>query len=153
LPTSRNVVHRIGRTARAGKDGSPSRSAPDEEQDLRAIEKLTRVRIPEGDKSVFDRLPPPQKETPESEFRNARGRMPRDKARREKFRERPGEKAGRRKEGAESPETPEVPKRAETCRETSPCRKGWRCSAGPFQEKAPPQPSGLPRPQAHAFFR
>lgn len=68
-------VHRIGRTARAGKDGvAIAFCAPDEEQDLRAIEKLTRVKIPEGDKSIFEKLPPPQKETPESELRNARGR-------------------------------------------------------------------------------
>lgn len=70
-------VHRIGRTARAGKDGvAISFCSPDEESDLRAIERLTRLRIPEGDPQIFDRLPPPQKETPESEARNSRFRGP-----------------------------------------------------------------------------
>jgi ATP-dependent RNA helicase RhlE len=74
-------VHRIGRTARAGKEGvAISFCSPDEESDLRGIEKLTRVKIPEGDKSVYDKLPAPQKETAESMMRNSRGRMSREEA-------------------------------------------------------------------------
>jgi len=74
-------VHRIGRTARAGKDGvAISFCSPDEESDLRGIEKLTRVKIPEGDQSIYEKLPPPQKETAESMMRNSRGRMSREEA-------------------------------------------------------------------------
>ena len=82
LPSEHETfVHRIGRTARAGKEGvAISFCSPDEESDLRGIEKLTRVKIPEGDQSVYDKLPPPQKETAESMMRNSRGRMSREEA-------------------------------------------------------------------------
>ena len=43
---------------------------------MRAIEKLTKLHLPEGDKAIFEKLPPPQKETAESEARNNRGRLP-----------------------------------------------------------------------------
>jgi ATP-dependent RNA helicase RhlE len=82
LPSEHETfVHRIGRTARAGKEGvAISFCSPDEESDLRGIEKLTRVKIPEGDQSIYDKLPPPQKETVESMMRNSRGRMSREEA-------------------------------------------------------------------------
>ena len=51
-------VHRIGRTARAGKGGvAIAFCAPDEESELRAIEKLTRQKIQEGDSSIVKELP------------------------------------------------------------------------------------------------
>lgn len=136
-------VHRIGRTARAGKDGvAIAFCAPDEEQDLRAIEKLTRVRIPEGDKSVFDRLPPPQKETPESEFRNARGRMPRDKARRENSGNVQGKKQGGEKK-VQNPQKPQkfqnapkpVVKQAPATKNISQPAKAGDSQPAPFKKK------------------
>jgi ATP-dependent RNA helicase RhlE len=92
-------VHRIGRTARAGKEGvAISFCSPDEESDLRGIEKLTRVKIPEGDQSIYDKLPPPQKETVESMMRNSRGRMSREEAqaRAAETREKHGKRKGNR---------------------------------------------------------
>ncbi len=45
-----DYVHRIGRTGRAGRSGEAiSLVAPDEEKLLKAIERLTKQRIPEGD--------------------------------------------------------------------------------------------------------
>ena len=51
-------VHRIGRTARAGKGGSAVAFCCDEELDeLKAIERLIRTRIPEGDPAILANLP------------------------------------------------------------------------------------------------
>ncbi len=50
-----DYVHRIGRTGRAGRSGEAiSLVAPDEEKLLKAIERLTKQRIPEGDMLGFD---------------------------------------------------------------------------------------------------
>uniref|UniRef100_UPI000D46626B helicase-related protein n=1 Tax=Vibrio vulnificus TaxID=672 RepID=UPI000D46626B len=50
-----SYVHRIGRTGRAGRSGEAiSLVAPDEEKLLKAIEKMTRQRIPDGDAQGFD---------------------------------------------------------------------------------------------------
>jgi ATP-dependent RNA helicase RhlE len=53
-----SYVHRIGRTARAGAEASPSRSATAEERDyLRDIEHLTRQSIPATDRRRDPTLP------------------------------------------------------------------------------------------------
>ncbi len=51
-------VHRIGRTARAGKSGEAiAFCSPEEKPFLRSIEKLTGIKIQEGDSSIIERLP------------------------------------------------------------------------------------------------
>ncbi|WP_437882001.1 DEAD/DEAH box helicase [Pseudomonas sp. LRF_L74] len=50
-----DYVHRIGRTGRAGRSGEAiSLVAPDEEKLLKAIERLTKQKIPDGDVMGFD---------------------------------------------------------------------------------------------------
>ncbi len=50
-----DYVHRIGRTGRAGRSGEAvSLVSPDEDKLLKAIERLTKQRIPEGDMLGFD---------------------------------------------------------------------------------------------------
>ncbi|MCY1345770.1 ATP-dependent RNA helicase RhlE [compost metagenome] len=50
-----DYVHRIGRTGRAGRSGEAiSLVAPDEEKLLKAIERLTKQKIPDGDTQGFD---------------------------------------------------------------------------------------------------
>ncbi|WP_134601678.1 DEAD/DEAH box helicase, partial [Pseudomonas aeruginosa] len=87
-----DYVHRIGRTGRAGRSGEAiSLVAPDEEKLLKAIEKMTRQRIPDGDAQGFDPeavLPevaqPEPREAPQKqprrdkERRSSRERKPKD---------------------------------------------------------------------------
>src|SRR5690606_11034585 len=50
-----DYVHRIGRTCRAGRSGEAiSLVAPDQEKLLKAIERLTKQKIPDGDTQGFD---------------------------------------------------------------------------------------------------
>ena len=79
-----DYVHRIGRTGRAGRSGEAiSLVAPDEEKLLKAIEKMTRQRIPDGDAQGFDPQPEPR-EAPQKqprrdkERRSSRERKPKD---------------------------------------------------------------------------
>ncbi len=60
-----DYVHRIGRTGRAGRSGEAiSLVSPDEEKLLKAIERLTKQSIPDGDMQGFDpqSVPPEQPE-------------------------------------------------------------------------------------------
>ncbi|MCO1671148.1 DEAD/DEAH box helicase [Pseudomonas aeruginosa] len=83
-----DYVHRIGRTGRSGE--AISLVAPDEEKLLKAIEKMTRQRIPDGDTQGFDPeavLPEvaqpepreaPQKQPRRDKERRSRERKPKD---------------------------------------------------------------------------
>ena len=75
-------VHRIGRTARAGRDGiAISFVADDERPYLRSIEKLTRVRLdvvplPENFQTQMASLPKPAKQPPAEQRRHPGGGRP-----------------------------------------------------------------------------
>ncbi|MFV3415708.1 DEAD/DEAH box helicase [Pseudomonas nitroreducens] len=96
-----DYVHRIGRTGRAGRTGEAiSLVAPDEEKLLKAIERLTKQRIPDGDMQGFDPdavLPEVQQPEP----KEAPQRQPRkDKAKR-------GERKDRNKDRPQQPQAEE----------------------------------------------
>ncbi|PJI46607.1 MAG: DEAD/DEAH box helicase [Pseudomonas sp.] len=93
-----DYVHRIGRTGRAGRTGEAiSLVAPDEDKLLKAIERLTKQRIPDGDMLGFDPdtvLPEVQQPEP----KEAPQRQPRkDKAKR-------GERKDRNKDKPQQPQ-------------------------------------------------
>ncbi len=76
-----DYVHRIGRTGRAGRSGEAiSLVAPDEEKLLKAIERLTKQRIPDGDLMGFDvstlEVEKPEARAPRPEPRARRERQP-----------------------------------------------------------------------------
>ncbi|WP_371231384.1 DEAD/DEAH box helicase [Pseudomonas sp. QE6] len=96
-----DYVHRIGRTGRAGRTGEAiSLVAPDEDKLLKAIERLTKQRIPDGDMQGFD----PDTVLPEVQLpepKEAPQRQPRkDKAKR-------GERKDRSKEKSQQPQAEE----------------------------------------------
>ncbi|WP_448683308.1 DEAD/DEAH box helicase [Pseudomonas nicosulfuronedens] len=96
-----DYVHRIGRTGRAGRTGEAiSLVAPDEDKLLKAIERLTKQRIPDGDMQGFDPdavLPEVQQPEP----KEAPQRQPRkDKAKR-------GERKDRNKDKPQQPQAEE----------------------------------------------
>ena len=94
-----DYVHRIGRTGRAGRSGEAiSLVAPDEEKLLKAIERMTKQQIPDGDMQGFD------PDSVEVEKPEARGPRPERQPRANKPRHEPKRDA---KAGDDSSETAE----------------------------------------------
>ena len=70
-------VHRIGRTARAGADGTAvSFCAPEEQEYLAGIEKLNRQKIPVVSGHPWDGVPAPAKKEPPVPRRKPKPRLP-----------------------------------------------------------------------------
>ncbi|WP_220812341.1 DEAD/DEAH box helicase [Pseudomonas paralcaligenes] len=107
-----DYVHRIGRTGRAGRSGEAiSLVAPDEEKLLKAIERMTRQQIPDGDMQGFDpasvEVEKPEARGPRPE-RQPRADKPRHEARHEpkadgETGEGPGKKRKRRRGKGKTP--------------------------------------------------
>ena len=83
-----DYVHRIGRTGRAGRSGEAiSLVAPDEEKLLKAIERLTKQKIADGDMQGFDpasvEVEKPEARGPRPAERQPRADKPRHEAKHE----------------------------------------------------------------------
>ena len=116
-----DYVHRIGRTGRAGRSGEAiSLVAPDEEKLLKAIERLTKQRIPDGDFQGFDAS------TVEAEKPEVRAPQPPRQGRAPRNAE-SGEGRGRKKKAGEG----DRPKGE---------RQPTRNAKGPRDAKATPKP-------------
>ena len=112
-------VHRIGRTARAGADGTAvSFCAPEEQEYLAGIEKLNRRKIPVVSGHPWDGVPAPVRPVPP-----VRGKKPRPEA--EKPAEAPKKQAEAPKKQAEAPK-----KQAET----APAKAAKAAAPAPKQE-------------------
>ncbi len=137
-----DYVHRIGRTGRAGRSGEAiSLVSPDEEKLLKAIERMTRQRIEEGDDQNFQ--PPAQAElnSDRPEQRQPRGQRPQGQARGQGRNDKPrhekrqgqsnGQRPARRDEQAQ-----DKPRRTEV--------NGNR-AAKPQRQDSTPRPANGPR--------
>ncbi|HBN9702735.1 DEAD/DEAH box helicase [Pseudomonas aeruginosa] len=106
-----DYVHRIGRTGRAGRSGEAiSLVAPDEEKLLKAIEKMTRQRIPDGDTQGFDPeavLPevaqPEPREAPQKQPRRDKERRSRERKSKDAQASNPDSSVAAAQDGTEKP--------------------------------------------------
>ncbi|MBO3278152.1 DEAD/DEAH box helicase [Pseudomonas schmalbachii] len=146
-----DYVHRIGRTGRAGRSGEAiSLVAPDEEKLLKAIERLTKQRIPDGDMQGFDPdmvLPevaqPETREAPQRQPRKNKEKRGERGERKERNREQqPAQAAAVTAEGEAVADTPQGEKPAGKRR-----RRGGKGKNKPEGQQAQQQEQRQPRQQ------